>query len=79
MPVRAPSSSASGTASSPSIPAPAWLAPAPKSPSTSANAGSVRSRPRCHVLHTGCIVTFTEAVQIRPLSCYQDLTTTTHP
>lgn len=26
--------------------------------------------------HTGCIITFTEEVQIRPLSCYQDLTTT---
>ena len=24
--------------------------------------------------HTGCIVTFTDEVQIRPLSCYQDLT-----
>ena len=28
--------------------------------------------------HTGCVVTFTEEVQIRPLSCYQDLTTA-HP
>ena len=24
--------------------------------------------------HTGCVVTFTEGVQTRPLSCYQDLT-----